>query len=121
MKFDKIATTYGGDGILSKEIILKIKEAESEAAQIRGNAANEAAARVRQAHADGKALCERAEAEAAKVNREKLRRASSRADSAIETARESAEAEAQKAKETAEFNIREAVRLIIAGVYEQCQ
>ena len=44
MKFDKIATTYGGDGILSKEIILKIKEAESEAAQIRGNAANEAAA-----------------------------------------------------------------------------
>ena len=106
---------------MSKEIVLKIKETEAEAEAIRNNSVLEAAARIRRAEADGRALCEKAEADAAKINGAKLNMASDRADSVIANARENALAEAEKAREGAEFNIREAVRLIIAGVYEQCQ
>ncbi len=120
-EFGKIAMTYGGERILSKEIILKIKEAEAEAERIRNDAVVEAAARVRRAEDEGKRLCERAEAEALKVNRAKLEIASERADAVIGDAKQTALAEANAARESAEFNIREAVRLIVAGVYEQCQ
>ena len=94
--------------ILSKEIILKIKEAE-------------AAQRVRRAETDGKKLCEKAEADAAKVNREKLSITAERADDLLGRAKEDAQKEAEELRESAEFNLREAVRLIVAGVYEQCQ
>jgi vacuolar-type H+-ATPase subunit H len=106
---------------LSKEIILKIKEAEAEAQKIRSDASDEAAARIRRAEAEGKKRCERAEAEAAAVNREKLSITSDRADELLGRAKESAEAEAEALRESAEFNLREAVRFIIAGVEEQCQ
>mgnify|MGYP003499051897 CR=1 FL=1 len=42
--------------ILSKEIILKIKEAEAEAQKIRSDAAAEAAERIRRAELEGKKL-----------------------------------------------------------------
>lgn len=106
---------------MSKEIILKIKETEAEAQRIKNDAASEATERVRRAEADGKALCEHAEAEAARVNRSKLAVARERAEGAIESTRQAALDEAKGARESAEFNVREAVRLIIAGVYEQCQ
>ena len=106
---------------MSKEIILKIKEAEAEAQKIRDEASAEATARIRRAQNDGKAMCERAQNEAERVNRSKLNIASERADAVLESVKSEAIAEAQAARESAEFNIREAVRLIIAGVYEQCQ
>lgn len=106
---------------MSKEIILKIKETEAEAAKIRSDAAKEAAERVRRAEADGKRACEKAEADAAKINREKLSITSERANELLGRAKENADAEAEKLREAAEFNLREAVRLIIAGVHEQCQ
>ena len=107
--------------ILSKEIILKIKEAEAEAQKIRNDASAEAAQRVRRAETDGKKLCEKAEADAAKVNREKLSITAERADDLLGRAKEDAQKEAEELRESAEFNLREAVRLIVAGVYEQCQ
>ena len=106
---------------MSKEIILKIKEAEAEAQRIKEEASHEAAQRVRRAQSEGKALCENAQSQAEKINRSKLGVASERADEVLRGARNSALEEAQSAREAAEFNIREAVRLIIAGVYEQCQ
>ena len=106
---------------MSKEIILKIKEAEAEAQKIRSDAANKAAERVRNAELEGKKLCDRAEANAAKINREKLGITAERADDLIARAKESAQEEADALRESAEFNLREAVRLIVAGVYEQCQ
>ena len=106
---------------MSKEIILKIKETEAMAQKIRSDAAAEAAERIKKAEADGKRLCEKAEADAERTNREKLKTASQRADGVIENARANATDEANAVRESAEFNVREAVRLIIAGVYEQCQ
>lgn len=120
-EFGKIIIACGGEEILSKEIILKIKEAEAEAQKIRDEAAYEAAQRIRHAQTEGKALCENAQSNAEKINRSKLDIASERADAVLEGARNSALEEAQRAREAAEFNIREAVRLIVAGVYEQCQ
>jgi vacuolar-type H+-ATPase subunit H len=107
--------------ILSKEIILKIKEAEAEAQKIRSDAAAEAAQRIRRAELEGKKLCDKAEADAARVNREKLGITAERADELVARAKEDASKEAEELRESAEFNLREAVRLIVAGVYEQCQ
>lgn len=106
---------------MSKEIILKIKETEATAQKIRSDAAAEAAERIKKAEADGKKLCERAEADAERINRDKLKIAAQRADGVVGNAKTNATDEANEARESAEFNIREAVRLIIAGVYEQCQ
>ncbi|MBQ7376341.1 MAG: hypothetical protein IJW52_05620 [Clostridia bacterium] len=106
---------------MSKEIILKIKEAEAEAQKIRNDASAEAVERVRRAEAEGRKLCEKAEADAAKVNREKLAITAERADDLVGRAKEDAQKEAEELRESAEFNLREAVRLIVAGVYEQCQ
>lgn len=116
-----IQITYGGNEILSKEIILKIKEAEAEAQKIRSDASDEAAARIRRAESEGKRLCDKAEESAARANREKLNVTSERADDLLNKAKENAAAEAEALRESAEFNLREAVRFIIAGVQEQCQ
>lgn len=106
---------------MSKEIILKIKEAEAEAQKIRSDAADEAAARIRRAETEGKRRCDKAEADAAAINREKLNITSGRADELLRSAKESADAEVAAFKASAEFNLREAVRFIISGVEEQCQ
>lgn len=106
---------------MSKEIILKIKETEAMAQKIKEDAAAEAAARIRRAEAEGKKLCDKAEADAARVNREKLNITSQRAEELLARAKESADGEAEAMREVAEFNLREAVRFIIAGVNEQCQ
>lgn len=106
---------------MSKEIIQKIRDAEAQARKIKSDAQEEAKARVRKAEAYGKRLCERAENDAVRKSREKLSIAQSRADAALGGARESAAAEAEQMRDAAEFNMREAVRLIIAGVNEQCQ
>ena len=116
-----IQITYGGNEILSKEIILKIKEAEAEAQKIRSDASDEAAARIRRAESEGKRLCDKAEDNAARANREKLNITSDRAEELLKKAKEDADADAEALKESAEFNLREAVRFIIAGVQEQCQ
>ena len=107
--------------ILSKEIISKIKEAEAQAQKIRSDAQDEAKNRIRVAEANGKKLCEDTENRIRKQNKEKLDVAKSRADDVLDKARESSEAEAEAMREAAEFNMREAVRAIIAGVNEQCQ
>lgn len=106
---------------MSKEIILKIKDAEAEAQKIRSDAVDEAAARIRRAEIEGKKRCEKAASDAAAVNREKLKITADRADELLVRAKESADAEAEALREAAEFNLREAVRFIIAGVEEQCQ
>ena len=106
---------------MSKEIILKIKETEAQAQKIKADALEEAAARVRRAQLEGQRACDKAEADAEKMNRDRLKTAADRAEGIIDEARSAALTEAENAREAAEFNIREAVRFIIAGVYEQCQ
>ena len=106
---------------MSKEIVQKIRDAEAQAHKIRSDAQEEAKARVRRAELDGKKLCERVENDIARKNKEKLSIAQGRADTALQKARDMAQADAEAMRDAAEFNMREAVRLIIAGVKEQCQ
>ena len=106
---------------MSKEIIQKIKDAEAQARKIKSDAQEEAKARIRKAESDGKKLCENAEAKANKQNKEKLVIAQNRADTALLKTHDEAVAEAETMRDAADFNMREAVRLIIAGVNEQCQ
>ena len=106
---------------MSKEIIQKIREAEADARKIKSDGYEEAKARIRRAEAEGKRHCEKAESDAARTNDEKLAIAKERADSALAAAQQSAYDEAQAMRSSADFNMREAVRLIIAGVNEQCQ
>ena len=106
---------------MSKEIISKIKEAEAQAQKIRSDAQDEAKNRIRMAEANGKKLCEDTENRIRRQNKEKLDIAKDRANDVLDKAKESFEAEAEAMREAAEFNMREAVRAIIAGVNEQCQ
>ena len=106
---------------MSKEIIIKIQQTEAEAQKIRLDATEEAKARVKRAEAESRQAFERAEAKAHKQNKDKLRIAKERADEVMQNAQTEADAEAQAMREAAEFNMREAVRAIIAGVREQCQ
>jgi vacuolar-type H+-ATPase subunit H len=106
---------------LSKEIIVKIKEAEAQAQEIRSSAEDEAKARIRRAQTEGRALCDKTEARVSAANREKLKVAEERAEEVLNKTLGESEDEAQKMREEAEFNMREAIRAIIAGVKEQCQ
>ncbi len=106
---------------MSKETVAKIRDAEAQAEKIRNDAAAEAKAKIQKAHTDGKKLCERAEADAARENAKKLAITQQKADELLNSVRaESAESASAK-REEAEFNMREAVRYIISGVDEQCQ
>ncbi len=106
---------------MSKETVAKIKEAEAKAESIRAESKSEAKARVQRAHARGAALCERAEADAQRDGKKKLQLTQQKTDELLAVAREASESEMQKLRDEAEFNMREAVRLIISGVEEQCQ
>ena len=106
---------------MSKEIINKIKEVEAEAAQIKSAARDEARARIQHAEIEGKRLYEAAQREAQMLNAKRLEVTRQRADDLLESVRVSANEDAQKQRESAQFNMREAIRFIILGVNEQCQ
>lgn len=106
---------------MSKEAILKIKEAEAEAERIRENAAAEAKERVRRAEKEGKQLLACTEEEALRVNAERLALTRKRADELLEQSHKDAEAEAQKICADSDERMDDAVRLIVEGVFEQCQ
>lgn len=110
----------GGD-ILSKETILKIKEAEEQAAQIRASAYAQAKARIAETERLGKRLCEQTEASATEENTKKLELIREKAGETVLNARETAEAEAKEGYSSAGLNMREAIRYIIGGITEQCQ
>ncbi len=106
---------------MSREIIEKIRQAEAQAQRIRSDAQEEAKTRIRTAEAEAKKLCQRAEEQAQRQNREKLDIAKIRAEEVLQNAEKDALLEAKSMEKTADFNMREAVRTIIAGVKEQCQ
>ena len=106
---------------MAKEIIEKIKEAEAEADRIRAEAQTEAQECLREAEKNGRALCEWAESEGLAENREKIRLIRERADDMMAHSAEEAEQKAAAMRADAEHRMREAVRLILGGVMEQCQ
>ncbi len=106
---------------MSKDVILKIKAAEEEAAKIRADAENAAKEKVRNAHELGKLLCENTEEEATRVNGEKIRLTSEKADELLKRGREDSTAEAQELTKACMPHMEDAVKAIIGGIFEQCQ
>lgn len=107
--------------ILSKEIIFKIREAETKAEKIKDEASLRAKNMIRDADAAGKKLCETTEASCASENAEKLRKIQEKADELIVKSTQKAEENAKELTSDAELRMREAIRLIIGGVTAQCQ
>ncbi len=106
---------------MSKETILKIKEAEEQAESIRANASAQAKARIAETERLGKRLCEQTEARATEENEKKLELIRQKANETVLHSKETAEAEARESHSSAGLNMREAIRYIIGGITEQCQ
>ena len=88
---------------------------------IRQNASDEAKRRIRQAEENGKRLCDLAEAEARAKNADKLQKMQEQADKMLAHNRTLAEQTARSESAAAEFRMRDAIKLILGGVNEQCQ
>ena len=106
---------------MSKEMILKIQNAEAEAKQIRLDATEKAKEKIRNAEAAGKLLCREAEAEAIRSNEEKLRMTREKAEELLNRSRREAEAQAKLLMKAGEPYLKDAVKMIIGGILEQCQ
>ena len=106
---------------MSRAMIEKIKEVETEAQRIRAEAEEEAKERIRQAEAVGRLLCAEAETQARASNAEKLEMTRRKADELLVRARRESAARTQSLTEADESFMRDAVRLIIGGIMEQCQ
>lgn len=113
-------TKEGGE-ILSKEIIVKIKETEQEAADIRKDGAERAREILRLAEEKGARLCEETERERSAENRQKLELTQKKADELLQKTREDAQKEEEILRETSSDRLRDAVRMIIGGLFEKCQ
>ena len=106
---------------MSKEAIRKIREAEAEADLIRKNGVERAKEKLRLAEMEGVRLCEQTEANATRENRKKLELTEKKAEELLEKTRADARSEAAKMREAGEDRMRDAVRMIIGGLYETCQ
>ncbi len=106
---------------MSKQAILKIKEAEAEAQRMRSDAQTEAKRRVREAEAEAKKLLADTEAEARSVNKERLRLTAERAEELIAEGAKNAVADAADVAKACEPFMENAVKVIVEGVFEQCR
>lgn len=106
---------------MSKEMILKIQNAEAEAQRIRLGAAEEAKERIRNAESVGKLLCRQAETQTIQSNEEKLRLTREKADELLARSRREAEAQAKLLMKAGEPYLQDAVKMIVGGIIEKCQ
>ena len=106
---------------MSKDAIRKIKVAEAEADKIREDASEMAKERVKRAESDGRKLCEDAENESVRVNKEKLDAIQEKVDQKLSEKRAAADRSVRELTLTAEFNMREAVKMIVGEVMDKCQ
>ena len=106
---------------MSKEMILKIQAAEAEAQNIRMEASEQAKEKIRHAEAAGKRLCRDAEIEAIQTNEEKIQLTRQKADELLERSRREAETQAKLLLRAGEPYVKDAVKMIIGGMMEQCQ
>ena len=106
---------------MSKDLILKIKDAEAEAAKIRADAAEDAKERIRRAEAEAALFCENAVKEAERENAKKISVTREKAAELLEARETLAKQEAEEVREAAAPNMREAVRIVIEGVLKTCQ
>ena len=106
---------------MSKDSIIKIRDAEKQADEIRASASVQAKNKIRDAEQLGKRLCEDTELQATRENEKKLALIKEKADEMIARSKDSAKEEAKAETDTANLHMREAIRHIIGGIMEQCQ
>jgi len=106
---------------LSKEAIMRVREAEAEAASIRGAAEQEARSRVEQNEKDCAAKAEKAIAAVDESLKVKLASVRKRADALIEQSRKEAGEDVLTMETEARSHMREAVKLIVWEMYDSCQ
>lgn len=106
---------------MAREAMLKIKAAEEKAQGIRDDAATKAAEMIATAESEGLSSFEKARDNAEAVNRQKLELITAHANELIETTRTESRAEAAKMNRFTLSKRRDAVKLIVQGIFEQCQ
>lgn len=106
---------------MAKESIRKILEAEATAAEIIAEAEKNAADMLTIAEKRGKDHLEKVTAECEAENRRKLSEIRARADEMIENGKAEAERSAKQLRTRSGGQTRNAVKLIVQGIFEQCQ
>ena len=106
---------------MSKEAIRKIKDAEAEAKRIREEGAERAREILRIAEEEGARLCEESEGNAIRENRMKLDLTQEKVNDLLEKTQIDAKSEAVRMRLAGEDRMRDAVRMIVGGLYESCQ
>ena len=106
---------------MSKDAIRKIIEAEAEADRILKAGSERAKEIVRIAKEEGARLCAETEEAAVRENRKKLDMTREKAEELLERTREDAKNEAAEMRAAGEDRMRDAVRMIIGGLYETWQ
>lgn len=106
---------------MAKESIRKIREAEATAAEIVADAERSAADMLTIAERRGKDHLEKVTLDAEAENRRKLSEIRARADEMLENGRAEAAEAAKKLRTLSGGKTRDAVKLIVQGIFEQCQ
>ena len=106
---------------MAKESIRRICDAEATAAEIIAEAERSAADMLVIAEKRGKAHLEEVTLETEKENRKKLSEIRAKADGMLENGRAEAAESAKQLRALSDGNVRDAVKLIIQGIFEQCQ
>lgn len=106
---------------MSKEAILKIREAEERAELIREAAEAEAQKRIEHAEKEGVALVARMTSAAASDIKDRLYEVTERSGELVDESRQDATADISKLEELARVNMRDASKLIVWGIFDLCQ
>ena len=106
---------------LAKESIRKIRDAEATAAEIIAEAEKSASDMLIIAEKRGRDHLETVTRNAENENRRKLNEIRSQADQMLESGRAEAEAAAKQLRALSDGHNRDAVKLILQGIFEQCQ
>ena len=106
---------------MSKEIVSKIRDVEAQAEKIKREAGEEAKRRVQQAELESKQRFNKEVQKIEMLNAQRIEATKNKSSELMQSVKDDATAAANKMREEAEFNLREAIRFIISGVKQQCQ
>lgn len=106
---------------MAKESIRKIREAEATAAEIIAEAEQSASDMLTIAEKRGRDHVEEATRHSEEENRQKLAALRARTDAMLEKTGADAAESAKQLRSLSQSKVRDAVKLIVQGIFEQCQ
>ena len=106
---------------MAKESIRKIREAEASAAEIIADAERSAADMIAIAEKRGKDHLEKVTLDCETENRAKLAEIRTRTEEMLQSGKTEAEQAAKQLRDLSSGQMRNAVKLIVQGIFEQCQ